>query len=111
MSAPYAERCSRLAAEAARAGLAGVLVAPSPDLAYLTAYAPPVFERLTLLVLRPGLVPTMVVPALELPLAREAVADRVELIGWRDGEDPYALVARLAPGEGRVAVADRKSVV
>ena len=107
MTAPFADRCSRLAAEAGGEGVAAVLVAPSPDLAYLTGYGPPVFERLTMLVVRPDRPPAMVVPTLELPLAREAVGERVELVGWSDGADPYALVADRSPAEGRVAVADR----
>ena len=107
MSASYADRCARLAAEAGRKGLTAVVVAPSPDLTYLTGYGPPVFERLTMLVVRADHSPAMVVPTLELPLAREAVGERVELIGWNDGADPYEKVARLMPDDGRIAVADR----
>jgi Xaa-Pro aminopeptidase len=93
---------------AAAAGEDAVVVAPSPDLAYLTGYDPIPFERPTLLVLRPGRSPVLLVPALEAPLAALApAAEAFEVVVWRDGEDPYALAAGLLPGTGTVALADR----
>jgi Xaa-Pro aminopeptidase len=51
----FAARIARVASSAERAGLAGVLVAPGPDLLYLTGYAPvAITERLTILVVAPG---------------------------------------------------------
>ena len=98
----------RAAAEAAAQGFDAMVVAPSPDLAYLTGYGPPPLERLTLLVLRQGTDPILLVPALEHALASgSAVGSRIELADWTDGEDPYAVAARLLPAEGRVAVGDR----
>ncbi len=64
----YADRRSRTLEAAEAAGLGGILVSPGPDLAYLTAYAPPPLERLTLLVLSAGAEPTLVIPTLERPL-------------------------------------------
>ncbi|MFB3739398.1 MAG: M24 family metallopeptidase, partial [Candidatus Velamenicoccus archaeovorus] len=89
------------------AGLDGLLTTPGPDLWYLTGHAPPPLERLTLLVLRPGRVPTMLVPALERPAAAVAPGTTgVELVPWSDGEDPYVAAARLlAPG--RYAISDQ----
>jgi Xaa-Pro aminopeptidase len=85
-----------------------LVVAPSPDLAYLTGYDPMPLERPTLLVLRPDRDPAMLVPELERPLAAASPAgDGLELVGWTDGIDPYAAAARLLPVQGRVAVGDR----
>jgi Xaa-Pro aminopeptidase len=55
-----------------RAGLRGLLVAPGPDLVYLTGHAPPPLERLTMLVMPADGDPVLVVPALERPLAESA---------------------------------------
>ncbi|MFE2330299.1 peptidase M24 family protein, partial [Streptomyces sp. NPDC059385] len=54
----YAARMASAARTAADAGLAGLLIAPGPDLAHLTGYRPTAeTERLTLLVLGPRPVP------------------------------------------------------
>lgn len=94
------------AAEAA--GLAGVLVSPGPDLAYLTGYAPPPLERLTLLVLTASVDPTLVVPTLERPRAESAAGVAgLTMLDWRDGrDDPYSIVTKML-GPGRYAVTDR----
>ena len=104
----YAERRRRALQGAEAAGLAGILVSPGPDLAYLAAYAPLPLERLTLLVLSMGTDPTLVVPTLERPLAeRAAGASGLILRDWRDGgDDPYAVIAGML-GPGRYAVTDR----
>ena len=108
MNARYADRLARAAREAASQGFAALVVAPSPDLAYLTGYDPMPLERPTLLVLRPDRDPTMLVPELERPLAADAPAGGgIDLVGWTDGVDPYAAAARLLPPDGRVAVGDR----
>jgi D-alanyl-D-alanine dipeptidase len=111
MTVDHADRRARLAAVATREGLDAVVVAPSPDLAYLTGYDPMLMERLTLLVVRPGGEALMVVPELERPLALDSAAgqdlDPDRIVGWRDGADPYALVAEALPRTGRVAVGDR----
>lgn len=108
MNARYADRLARAAQEAASQGFVALVVAPSPDLAYLTGYDPMPFERPTLLVLRTDRDPTMLVPELERPLAADAPSgDRIELVGWTDGVDPYAAAARLIPADGRIAVGDR----
>ncbi|MEG3626921.1 aminopeptidase P family protein [Streptomyces poriticola] len=100
-------RMTRAAGAAADAGLAGLLVAPGPDLVWLTGYAPPATERLTLLVLAPGRDPVLVVPALEAPDAAKAAGGPVlDLRDWRDGTDPYAATAGLLDGTGRFGVSD-----
>ncbi|MFG3093809.1 M24 family metallopeptidase [Streptomyces sp. NPDC048202] len=103
----YRARMARAADAAAEAGLAALLVAPGPDLVWLTGYAPPVTERLTLLVLVPGREPVLVVPALEAPDAENAAgAPGLTLLRWTDGEDPHALTADLLDPKGTVGVSD-----
>ncbi|MFE3094237.1 M24 family metallopeptidase [Streptomyces sp. NPDC059248] len=103
----YRARMDRAARAAADAGLAGVLVAPGPDLVHLTGYAPPTTERLTLLVLVAGREPVLVVPALEAPDAEKAAgAPGIALRDWADGKDPYAVTAGLLDPAGRFAVSD-----
>ena len=101
------DRLRRATAEATAQGYAAIIVAPSPDLAYLTGYEPMPMERPTLLVLRDDRDPVMLVPELERPLAAASSAGAVvELVGWTDGEDPYTAAADLLEPRGRVAVGD-----
>ncbi|MFD8295854.1 M24 family metallopeptidase [Streptomyces bauhiniae] len=103
----YRARMARATGAAAEAGLGGLLVAPGPDLVWLTGYAPPVTERLTLLVLVPGREPVLVVPALEAPDAeRAAGAPGLTLLKWTDGEDPHSLTAELLDPKAGVGVSD-----
>lgn len=101
-------RLERARERAAAADLAGLIVTPGSDLRYLTGYAPMPLERLTALVLPAERDPVLVVPELERPGALASPAAEVlEVRGWRDGEDPYALVAGLLPGSGTVALSDQ----
>lgn len=104
----YRARMARAARAATDAGLAGLLVAPGPDLVWLTGYAPPAeTERLTLLVLVPGRDPVLVVPALEAPDAAKAGgAPALALRDWTDGKDPYLATAGLLDPAGRYGVSD-----
>ncbi|MFJ9812809.1 M24 family metallopeptidase [Streptomyces sp. NPDC101158] len=104
----YRARMARAADSAAAAGLAGVLVAPGPDLVYLTGYQPTaITERLTVLVVAPGREPVLVVPTLEAPDAEKAAgAAALTLRDWTDGKDPYAVAAPLLDAEGRFGVSD-----
>ncbi|MFG3505412.1 M24 family metallopeptidase [Streptomyces sp. NPDC047821] len=104
----YRTRMARATEAAAAAGLAGLLVAPGPDLAHLTGYRPTAdTERLTLLVLAPGHDPVLVVPALEAPDAERAPgAAALTLRDWTDGTDPYAATAPLLDPKGRFGVSD-----
>lgn len=105
MSDPLRARRDRAAEYAAEAGLDGLLVTPGADLEYLTGYPAMPLERLTMLALRPGGDPVMVVPMLERPAALATPAREVEVIGWTDGEDPYRLLLGLI-GKGRYAIGD-----
>ncbi|MFD4654690.1 M24 family metallopeptidase [Kitasatospora sp. NPDC058444] len=104
----HAARMARATAEATAAGLAGLVVAPGPDLAYLCGYTPTaITERLTALVLAAGREPALVVPKLERPDAEKAIgAPAVRLLDWSDGEDPFATAGPLLDPTGRYGVSD-----
>lgn len=107
-AADHRARMERAARSAADAGLAGLLVAPGPDMVWLTGYTPTaVTERLTVLVLTPGHDPVLVVPTLEAPDAEHAAgASTLTLRDWTDGKDPYAVAAALLDGRGRFGISD-----
>ncbi|MFJ3646476.1 M24 family metallopeptidase [Streptomyces murinus] len=107
-AADHKARMERAARAAADAGLAGLLVAPGPDMVWLTGYTPTaVTERLTLLVLAPGQDPVLVVPTLEAPDAEHSVAgEALTLRDWTDGKNPYAVTAELLDGRGRYGISD-----
>ncbi|MFI9804407.1 aminopeptidase P family protein [Streptomyces sp. NPDC052301] len=107
-AADYRARMERAARSAADAGLAGLLVAPGPDMVWLTGYTPTaVTERLTVLVLAPGHDPVLVVPTLEAPDAEHAAgATALTLRDWTDGKDPYAVTAALLDDHGRFGISD-----
>jgi Xaa-Pro aminopeptidase len=103
------DRLARAAEAAAGAGLDALLVTPGADLRYLTGYDALPLERLTCLVVPRTGAATLVVPELERPraLASPAGALGIEVVGWRETEDPYALTARLAGDAATVGVSDR----
>ena len=72
------------------------------SIAYLTGVHAEPFERLMALAVR-GSAATLIVPALEHENATTHVHD-ADVVGWRDGEDPYAHVARALEGCVEVAV-------
>ncbi|MEU0129511.1 aminopeptidase P family protein [Streptomyces sp. NPDC006289] len=104
----YRDRMARAAGAADAAGLAGVLVAPGPDMVHLTGYRPTAeTERLTVLVLRAGHEPVLVVPALEAADAGRAPgAPALALRDWTDAANPYALTAGLLDAKGRFGISD-----
>jgi Xaa-Pro aminopeptidase len=99
---------SRAAASAEAAGLAGVLVTPGPDLLYLAGHSPPaVTERLTMLAVSAARDPVLIVPTLERPDAERAPSiERITLVDWSDGADPYATAAAMLEPMGRYAISD-----
>jgi Xaa-Pro aminopeptidase len=107
-SADYAARMARAADDGARAGLAGVLVAPGPDLVWLTGYRPTAMtERLTLLVLSHDQEPTLLVPVLERPdVERAAGSAALRLVTWSDGDDPHQAAAGLLGPDGTFGISD-----
>ncbi|MEE1779024.1 aminopeptidase P family protein [Streptomyces sp. NPDC049952] len=104
----YRARMTRAAEAADAAGLAGVLVAPGPDMVHLTGYRPTAdTERLTLLVLRAGHDPVLVVPALEAADAERAIGSpALTLRDWTDAANPYTLAAGLLDAKGRFGISD-----
>lgn len=104
----YAARLDRAASLAADAGLDGIVVGPGPDLQYLVGVEGDTIERLTALVLGPGLAPTVIVPRMELAKVRTTAVGALGLAvsDWVDGENPYDLVAAALGTAARVGVSD-----
>ncbi|MDX6204398.1 MAG: hypothetical protein QOE76_2765 [Frankiales bacterium] len=92
-----ADRLDKAAAAATAAGVDALLLTPGADLRYLTGYDALPLERLTCLVLPATGPATLVVPRLEHPAAVASPAGDlgIDIVGWGETEDPYALVAGL----------------
>ena len=103
------DRVSRARKAAADAGIDALLVTPGPDLRWLTGYDALPLERLTCLVLPASGAPFMVAPGLEVPavLASPVRDLDVEVVGWGETEDPYAVIAARLGSPDRVALANR----
>jgi Xaa-Pro aminopeptidase len=109
-----ADRLARAADAAARAGLDALLVTPGADLRYLTGYDALQLERLTCLVVPRSGPATLVVPTLEHPraVASPAGALGIDVVGWDETDDPYAITARLVgPDATKVGLSDRTWVM
>jgi len=91
-------RLERARAALATAGAGALVVSVGPELPYLVGYRATPLERPTALVLTAGGA-TLVVPRLEEPRVRPDPA--FALRGWRETEDPVAIVAELV-GDARV---------
>jgi Xaa-Pro aminopeptidase len=72
----------------------------------LTGYEAMPLERLTLLVLRPGGEPVLVVPRLEQGAAEAAVRTGFEIRTWDETDDPYALAVDGITADGPIAASD-----
>jgi Xaa-Pro dipeptidase len=79
-----------------------VYISRPVSIAYLTGFFADPHERLMGLVVR-GDGATLIVPALEQEKAGKQAAG-VRVVGWRDGEDPYALVSQALSGVVDMAV-------
>jgi len=101
----FARRLERAAEEAEAAGLDALFIGVGADLRYLTGYAAMPLERLTVLVVRPGHDPFIVVPRLERGAAGAGVRTPIEIVTWDETDDPYAVAAGRGPAR-RVAVSD-----
>jgi len=104
-----ARRLGEVAAATGAAGLDAVLLTPGPDLRYVTGYDAHQLERLTCLVIPAASAPFLVVPRLEVPAAQASPAGALdlEIVGWDETEDPYALVAARLGNIGAVGLSDR----
>jgi Xaa-Pro aminopeptidase len=106
----YRDRLAAAQARVAGAGLEAILVGVGPDLRYLTGYPATPLERLTMLVIPSHGELALVVPRLEASPARScpaAAEGDVAVVTWEEGDDAYALVARLVHD----AVAAARAVV
>jgi Xaa-Pro aminopeptidase len=90
-----ADRLELAAAAAAQAGIGVLLLTPGPDLRYLTGYDTHPSERLTCLAVPADGPPFLVTPQLEMRsvLASPAGALGLDIAGWDETDDPYAMVA------------------
>ncbi|GAC1505594.1 MAG: Xaa-Pro dipeptidase [Candidatus Dormibacteraceae bacterium] len=86
----------------ARLSVDAVYITKPVSIAYLTGFHTEPFERLMALAVRPDGA-TLIVPALEREKA-ETHASSAEVVAWRDGEDPYALVRSALDGCVEVGV-------
>jgi Xaa-Pro aminopeptidase len=104
-----AARLATVAAAAGAAGLDALLLTPGPDLRYVTGYAAHQLERLTCLAVPASGDPFLLVPNLEMRAARASPAGGlgVEIIGWDETEDPYALITARLGRLAAVGLADR----
>ena len=104
------DRLSHVRKAVAEAGVEALLLTPGPDLRWLTGYDALPLERLTCLVVPADGDAFMVAPRLEVPAVHASpVRDLdVEVVGWGETDDPYALItSRLASDVRRVALANR----
>jgi Xaa-Pro aminopeptidase len=101
------ERLAQAQKAIAQADLDALLVSPGADLRYLTGYDALPMERLTCLVVPASADPVLVVPALEQPAAAASPAARlgIDIVGWQETDDPFALVADLLRTGTRTAAA------
>ncbi len=88
-------RLDQLAALADKGGVDVVLVAPGPDLRYLTGYDAKPLERLTCLVVPAHGTAVLVVPTLERPAAEASPAGSLRIADFGETDDAYAGVAAL----------------
>jgi Xaa-Pro aminopeptidase len=102
-------RLAEVKAAVAAAGLEALLLTPGPDLRYVTGYDAHQLERLTCLVLPAQGDPLLIVPRLEVPAANASPAGGLglEIAGWDETDDPYALVASHLGRPARVGLSDR----
>ncbi|MFE0025078.1 M24 family metallopeptidase [Amycolatopsis sp. NPDC059021] len=104
----YLSRISRVVGQAVEAGLDGLLVAPGPDLLWLTGYQPiPADRRRTMLILRPGTRPALLVPeGAEAGAAMAPGASCYGIVQWTDDTDAYRVIGQLVPAGGRYGISD-----
>jgi len=91
-------RCSALVAQMRDDAIDRLVVGPGSDLRYLTGYDAPALERPTLLVVDVERPPLLLLPELEVLRARAHLAPGVvELHPYREGADPFEVLARARP--------------
>jgi len=103
-----ADRIERLTGRTVRAGADAMVIGPGADLRYLVGHSVSSHERLTCLVVGADGTTTLLVPALERPgWSGTPVEDLgLQILSWRDGQDPYSVLAALLPDGARVLAVD-----
>lgn len=82
-----------------------MLLSVGADLPYFTGYEAMPLERLTMLVLRTGEQPVLVIPELEAPRVT-TMPDLFKIRPWKETEDPIRIVVDLLKGAETAAVGD-----
>ena len=100
----HPQRIARVRARLVAQDVHALVVAPGPDLAYLSGYDALALERPTLLIVRSDAPATIVAPLLELARVREEVLlDDVQVVSYGEHDDALALAAdRIGGGPGAV---------
>lgn len=110
LRAVRARRLAVLEDRLAGEGIDAALFSHGADLPWLTGYRAMPLERLTLLVVQPGVEPVLVVPELEAPRV-DAKGAPCAVLAWAEGQDPVALVLDLLHRRSfpprRLAISDR----
>ncbi|MGZ0186163.1 MAG: M24 family metallopeptidase [Acidimicrobiales bacterium] len=102
----FSQRIERARESMAGLGVDVLLLSLGADLPYFSGYEAMPLERLTMLVVpRDGDV-HLVVPHLEAPRVVER-PEVFEMVTWRDGEDPIAIVADLVGASTTAAIGDQ----
>jgi len=107
--AVYAARLARLKKAMGESGLEGVIMAPGPNIRYLTGVNSFMLERLFLLLVPAEGDPDLVAPAIEAGPYRECPL-AMSIHGWTDSQGPEAAIVgalRSFPGGGRWGVEGR----
>lgn len=105
MTTFFAQRFARVREEMAKQNIDVCLLSLGADLPWLCGYEAMPLERLTMLVIPKDAEPVLIVPQLEVP--RVHARSEFSVRGWKETEDPIALVAQLSTGAQRVAIGDR----
>lgn len=96
----FTDRLSRVRGRMSELGVKALLLSQGGDLPWLTGYVAMPLERITMLVVREGELPVLLVPALE--EARVIRHDELFTIEpWTDSEDPLDLVSELVGRKSR----------
>ncbi len=102
----YQKRWQKARELMAQKGIDALLVTPSTDLAYMTGHTGQSMERIVCFALTQERA-FFLMPSFEMDNLSEGLCQSVECIGWKDGEDPLAMLAALPGMKGRIAVGQR----
>lgn len=103
MTFDHGARRERLWETMGEKGVDVALFSVGPDLLYLSGYETRESERLTVLVVRKDGEPVLLVPELEAPRVERG---DIEVVAWRETEDPVELAVAMGGEPRRAAVAD-----